>query len=309
MQAWKLQTARFVFRLLDTAAPGIAAKGAYKLFITPRSRHQSTRDQIVMDSAEILHATYTEGSLVGYAWGQGPTILLVHGWEGSARNYTSLVTPLVNAGFRVVAFDAPAHGKSDGTTSNAVEYAAVLSALLTEFGPMYGVVAHSIGAVAMVYMMGTMKHRRIQRLVLVGAPCEMSDVISRFADDLNLTGRTLHHMHRLTRQRLGIPVSSVSVQAMIPYITTPGLVIHDRQDPVIPFHDAETIAEHWHDSRLVATEGLGHYKILRDSFVVEQIVDFMAEEWLMREAASYGDIKPDARVTLPTTNEMGSVSQ
>lgn len=275
-QTWKLRTNRLVFRLLDTVAPSIAANQAYRRFITPQPRRPSTRDQAIMDAAKVLHSTYTQGTLVGYTWGQGPTILLVHGWEGSARNFTSLVTPLVSAGFRVIAFDAPAHGGSDGTTITTVEYATVLSALITEFGPLYGVVAHSIGAAAMVFMMGTMKHRRMERLVLVGTPNEMRDVMARFADALNLTGRTLNHLHRLTHQRVGIPVSALSVKAMIPYITTPGLVIHDRQDPVIPFSDAETIAAHWPDSKLLATDGLGHYKILHDPEIIKQIVGFVA---------------------------------
>lgn len=284
--SWKLLKNRLVFRMLDTVAPRVAANRAYTMFMTPRSRHTSSRDQEVMDAAEILHSTYTNGSLVGYAWGAGPKILLVHGWEGSVRNFTSLVMPLVNAGFRVIAFDAPAHGKSDGTTSNALEYATVLSALITEFGPMYGVVAHSVGAAGLIFMMGTMKHYRMERVVLVGAPCEMSDVMADFASHLGLTERSLGHMYRLTQQNLGIPISAFSVKTMIPYITTPGLVIHDRRDPVVPFSDAETIAAHWPDSNLIATDGLGHYRTLRDPEIIEQITNFMAGQWQMHDEFS-----------------------
>lgn len=276
-QIWKLRTTRLAFRVMDAVAPRVAAKRAYTLFSTPQSRRTSTKDQAVMDAAEKLRSTYTDRPLTGYAWGQGPSILLVHGWEGSARNFTSLVTPLVNAGYRVIAFDAPAHGDSDGTTSNLVEYSTALAALTTEFGPLYGVIAHSMGAAATIFMMGTMKHYRLKRLVLVGAPCELSDVMVRFAGELNITSRTLSHLFRLTYERVGIPVSAVSVKSMIPYITTPGLVIHDRRDPVIPFSDAVTIAEHWPSGNLLATDGLGHYKTVRDPEIIEQIVQFMAE--------------------------------
>lgn len=277
----KVQTTRLVFRVMDRVAPGVAAQNAFKLFTTPRRRHTSRRDQSVMDAATVLHSTYTEGQLVGYSWGEGPSILLIHGWEGSARNFTSLVMPLVNAGFRVIAFDAPAHGASDGRRSNGVEYATVLSALITEFGPMYGVIAHSIGAVATVFMMGTMKHRRIQRLTLIGAPCEMSDVMSRFADEINVTDRTLNRLHTLTHQKLGVPISAFSIKSIIPYITAPGLIIHDRQDRVIPYSDAETIAAHWTEGTLIPTQGLGHYKILRDADVISQLTAFMVQQSTM----------------------------
>lgn len=276
-QTWKLRTTRFVFRLMDTVAPRLAAERAYTLFSTPRFRRVSTRDQHVMDAAEKLRSTFTHKSLTGYAWGQGPSILLVHGWEGAAQNFTSLVMPLVEAGFRVIAFDAPAHGDSDGTTSNVIEYSSVLAALTTEFGPMYGVIAHSVGAAATIFMMGTMKHYRINRLVLIGAPCELTDVMERFASEFHLTTRSLSYMYRLTYERLGIPVSAVSIKAMIPYISTPGLLIHDHRDSVIPYSDAVTIAEHWPTGELLTTDGLGHYKTLRDPATIERIVRFMAD--------------------------------
>lgn len=276
-QTWKLRTTRFVFRVMGAVAPRIAAERAYTMFSTPRSTRTSTRDQHVMDAAEKLRSTFTNKSLTGYAWGEGPSILLVHGWEGAARNFTTLVMPLVEAGFRVVAFDAPAHGDSDGYSSNLFEYSSALAALTTEFGPIYGIIAHSMGAAATIFMMGTMKHYRINRLVLVGAPCELTDVMARFAGEINLTTRSLSLMYRLTYERLGIPASAVSIKAMIPYISTPGLLIHDRRDSVIPFGDAVTIAEHWPSGELVTTDGLGHYKTLRDSATVERIVRFMAD--------------------------------
>lgn len=278
-QPWKLHTTRLMFRVLGTVAPRVAANRAYTLFNTPRFRRISARDQAVLNAAERLHSTFRDSALTGYAWGEEgrPQILLVHGWEGHVGNFSSLVMPLVNAGFRVIGFDGPAHGDSDGTTSNVIDYASVLSDLMVEFGPMHGVVAHSLGAPAIVFMMSTMMHYRIKRLVLIGAPCEFTDVLARFADELSLTPRTLHQMERLTHERLGIPMSAVSLKAMIPYITTPGLVIHDRRDPVIPFDDAETIAAHWQGSELIATEGLGHNKTLRHAGTIYRIVDFIAE--------------------------------
>lgn len=276
-QTWKLRTTHLMFRLLGTVAPRVAAQRAYTLFTTPQPRRSAGRDQSVMQAARELHATYTKGALVGYSWGEGPNILLVHGWEGVARNFSTMVMPLVDAGFRVIAFDAPAHGKSDGTSSSIVEYASVLSALITEFGPMYGVVAHSAGAASLVLTLGTVKHYRMRRLVLMGAPCEFGDVLARFADQMNLTPRTWEHMQRLTRERMGMPLSAFSVKSIIPYISTPGLVIHDIQDPVIPFSDGETIAAHWPGAQLIATDGLGHNHPLRNPEVIEQIVRFMAD--------------------------------
>ena len=52
-----------------------------------------------------------------FAWGAGPSVLLVHGWEGRGAQLGALVDPLVAAGYRVVALDGPAHGDSPGRLS------------------------------------------------------------------------------------------------------------------------------------------------------------------------------------------------
>ena len=43
-----------------------------------------------------------------YSWGSGPTVLLVHGWEGRGSQLSAFAPALVKAGFRVVAVDMPA---------------------------------------------------------------------------------------------------------------------------------------------------------------------------------------------------------
>ena len=58
---------------------------------------------------------------------------------------------------------------------------------------------------------------------------------------------------------------------------TLGLVVHDVHDPDVPWTEAQVIAERWRDSRLIATEGLGHRAILRDPGVIGSVVDFLRE--------------------------------
>lgn len=49
--------------------------------------------------------------LVGFEWyNDGPTVMLVHGWESNLGQMLSFVEPLRRNGFRVIAFDQPGHG-------------------------------------------------------------------------------------------------------------------------------------------------------------------------------------------------------
>lgn len=57
--------------------------------------------------------------LKGYEGGRGPVVLLVHGWGDSSRSMGAFVTPLIDAGFRVVAMDLPGHGSTSGGQTDA----------------------------------------------------------------------------------------------------------------------------------------------------------------------------------------------
>jgi predicted alpha/beta hydrolase family esterase len=52
------------------------------------------------------------------------------------------------------------------------------------------------------------------------------------------------------------------------------MIIHDRLDKVIPFHNAETVAKNLKNCQLIPIENAGHYKILWD----KRVIDLVAKE-------------------------------
>ncbi len=66
--------------------------------------------------------------------GAGKPVILIHGWPLSHRSWDSQITPLVEAGYRVIAYDRRGFGQSD-TEWNRYDYdtlASDLNALITE---------------------------------------------------------------------------------------------------------------------------------------------------------------------------------
>jgi alpha-beta hydrolase superfamily lysophospholipase len=61
-----------------------------------------------MEQAEVFEFMYKGKILKGYSWGTGKRNV-VHGWESRGTALRSFVPVLLEKGFRVVAFDAPAH--------------------------------------------------------------------------------------------------------------------------------------------------------------------------------------------------------
>ncbi len=87
------------------------------------------------------------------SWGSGPTVVLVHGWGSRASRLGALAVALVEAGFRVVAFDAPAHGESTGRFASLPEFARALVDVAEAAGPIHGLVGHSLGGAAVAMAM------------------------------------------------------------------------------------------------------------------------------------------------------------
>jgi pimeloyl-ACP methyl ester carboxylesterase len=79
-------------------------------------------------------------------WGDGPAVLLVHGWESDSRSLWRMVDPLVALGVRAVAFDLPAHGESGGRRTTMPDCADALLQVARAIGPVHAAVAHSFGA-------------------------------------------------------------------------------------------------------------------------------------------------------------------
>lgn len=220
------------------------------------------------------------GSAVAEVWGDGPVVVLVHGWGGWRGQLGGLVEPLVAAGHRVVALDAPGHGDADpgmygprrGTVMECME---ALEVALERFGPAAAVVAHSMGCtVASRVLAGDdPASPRAGRLVLVAPNHGFDEVVDQFAATLRLTERMRTRLvatiEEVTGRRLhDFDLAPLGADGSLP----PTLVVHDRDDRETPYRVAEEIVATWPRTRLLTTRGLGHRRILADEAVVAAAV-------------------------------------
>jgi pimeloyl-ACP methyl ester carboxylesterase len=64
--------------------------------------------------------------------------------------------------------------------------------------------------------------------------------------------------------------------AVGPRIVQPTLIVHDRDDRVNRFADAEAYRDAIKGAQLIATQGLGHRRILKEEGVIQQVTRFIA---------------------------------
>ena len=107
---------RLYFQLAGRIGP--AAAGAFRWLLSHMPRRAlSTREQAFLDGAQRTDFDCGDAVLPGYSVGAGPTVLPVHGLQGSAANFRALMPALAQAGYRAVAFDAVNHGNSPPGTA------------------------------------------------------------------------------------------------------------------------------------------------------------------------------------------------
>jgi len=237
---------------------------------------EPAREKAWLASAERLTLTHGGRPLAVYRWGAGPTVLLVHGWHGRGGQLGAFVAPLVAAGFRVVAFDAPAHGRTPGHATNLPEVSEALSQVAAAFPPLHGVIAHSFGAASTLVAIS--RGLAPRRVVTLSAPASIEFLMDSFAAQLELPAAVMDVHRRLMEQRFGADVwRRLSPTVIARGIDIPALLVHDQQDHDVPWQEGETLAHAWPNAISIQTQGLGHRRILRDPAVVARSVAFMAE--------------------------------
>ncbi len=264
--------------LITTSADGDSnavveeqARAALRRFVTPRRVPLRPREEEMLASGSPL--VFGNG-LHGSVWGSGPTVLLLHGWEGRGTSLMAFIRPLEAAGFRVVALDGPAHGASPGDTTDPIDFALHLTEVGRELGPLSGIVAHSMGAAATAL---AIRHDlRVDRVVLLAGPSSLPGVLQRYAQSVGLPDPVAERFYSLMALRVNAPPKEMQIAEVCRDFSVPALVFHDPEDAEVPFADALELAETWPGAELHVMHGSGHRRILFDPQVVEEAVAFLS---------------------------------
>lgn len=271
---WYLVPLRAIFRVLSAVAPKLAGRIGLDLFRTPRRHRRPRREIAWLEASEPILFLCGGEKLAAWSWGSGPTVLLVHGWEGRGSQMAFFVEPLVDAGYRVVALDAPGHGDSGGKRSSLPQFAAAIRDVANRVGPVHAVVAHSFGAAGTAWAVRQGLH--VNQLVFVAPPGDLQAYILFFADLLALSTRSQQEMVRRLERRFDVRWSEVRRATLTPIEGSKLLVISDAGDTEAPLGEARRVAQAWPGAEIAVTSGLGHRRILRDPNVAKRVVAFLS---------------------------------
>jgi pimeloyl-ACP methyl ester carboxylesterase len=255
--------------------PELAGAWAERLFLTPPRNGGAAAALDLIDARSAL-IEHKGRHIATWRWGSrdAPLVVLAHGWGGYAAQMRAFVFPLVSAGFQVVAYDQPAHGVSEGRLTGLPDFAEVLAEISWHYGGAHAVVAHSLGAGAAGLALANGK-LRFDKVVLVSPPADLVGYSRRFARWHWMPEAVRRAMQSAIEERYGVAWESLEVTRLAPRLRTPALVIHDRDDRMVPWTHGAQVAQVWPGARLMSTDGLGHLRILRDDAVTRAAADFI----------------------------------
>lgn len=256
---------------------GIVQK-AYQAFFSPSQYEVKPKDRAIIESGNNYRLPYEAGGIAVTTWGEEtcPAVLLMHGWGGARAQMTGFVEPLLNAGFRVVAYDQPAHGESDGATTNLLEIAPTMDAVMKREGRFEAIIAHSFGTLITSYALVKRNLPPPSRLVYFGAFNRLMDSLPRFQALARLPDEVIEGLRTMIHENFGRGVLDEIVnEELVRQIHIPALMFHDRSDIVTPVEDSRAVARAWWNSQYVETDGLGHRGALQSREIQEQVVSFL----------------------------------
>ena len=264
------------FKVLSKISKRKTAEQAFELFGTPFLKSKRKDEP---KNAEQLNFTLNKLTIKGHCWNhpQQKKVLLLHGFGSAAYKFESYVAPLVKKGYEVLAFDAPAHGDSDGTNTNAIEYSEMIKKVIELYGPVNSFIAHSFGGIAISLAIESLPHDASTKIVFIAPATETTSAVDGAFVMLKLNDDEVRkEFDNIIFEKSGKQTEWFSIRRAVKNIKAQILWIHDEDDDITPLSDALKVKnDNNANIKFIITKGLGHRRIYHDTAVKKAIENFL----------------------------------
>ena len=268
------------FKVLGAISPNLAGRLALRLFMTPPKFGTPKRELKLRKESTHYFLNIRNRQISVRSWGEGPMVLLSHGWAGRSSQFHAFIDPLLSAGFRVVGFEAPAHGDSEGKRTNMLDVADILAKIAEKEGPIEAIIGHSFGTGTALLAI----HRyqvKTSKVILISAYSEVAFIINMFANLFGLRQSTIDAMKQIALNRFATTYNAkwnwddISPLKTIKSYQGKLLFIHDDQDHEVPLSEATPLHQSVATAKILITSGFGHRKILMNKEVIDATLLFI----------------------------------
>lgn len=264
----------WLFPKLEKLLPSVAYKWYSTIFFTPVRYKLPPPEVELALSANQYFIDVDDRKIRVYEWGEGPVVLFVHGWMGRATQFRKLIPDYNAAGYKVIAFDAPAHGQSEGKQTNPMEFADVIKELSDRYGGFLMILGHSLGGVSILHAINN--GVETEKVVMISSPTIDTEILTEFRARINASEKCDQYLQSYISNKFGRPFKEFTASHVISLISGfELLVVHDEEDPEVSMNNPQAIIDKYSGAKLMTTKGLGHTRILKDKAVVGATLEFL----------------------------------
>ena len=230
-----LKYVRTKFQILSFFSKRNAAEAAFELFCTPQFRNTKELPS-VFAKAEVINFHFHNYHIQGYRWNKEgiKKIQILHGFESSVVNFDHFVQLLIDKDYCVLAFDAPAHGRSSGKSTNVMMYKEFIEYIFKEYGPVTNYICHSLGGLSVSLAMESTPHNESFKIALIAPATETPTAIDNFFQFLHLNNKVRKEFDKIIEQKSNHKPEWFSVVRALQHIKAQVLWIHDKDDDMTP---------------------------------------------------------------------------
>jgi len=263
MQRIITKTIGLGLNLWSLLAPKQAAKLAGQIFSTPPKPPLRPKERQFLATARKVGRKVAGQNIVEYHWGpeNAPLVLLSYGWAYNAGRWRHFVPDLIEAGYRVLAYDPPGHGLAPEGSLNIPANAAILHELLEDYGAPYAIVGHSFGGSSSVYALTELPRRLHPKRMAIMASFSFAPTVFReYQRAFGLWSPLYWRMVRGFEKRVGHSIEYYDFALMTAgFQHIEGLLVHDPADQVTPYAESRRYHDFWPESHLYSPKEGGHH--------------------------------------------------
>ncbi|MEO0527948.1 MAG: alpha/beta hydrolase [Bacteroidota bacterium] len=276
LQAEKTIMKKALVKIASTLFPRVITSFAYNQLTNPQVRKLRENEITTLNKAEKETFKFKDFDIQLYSWKGGEKkVLLIHGWEGQAGNFSDLIEELLKNKYTVYSFDGPSHGFSSKGRTSLFEFSELVGTLIKEFR-VNDLISHSFGGVATTYALFNNKDLEIDKYILLTTPDKFIERINDVSEMVGITEKVKTKLIERLENETKLDVTTLNVSDFVKNINVKkSLIIHDKNDKVIPIERSRNVYNNWKESEFKEISGTGHFRILRTEKVIENVIDYL----------------------------------
>lgn len=276
---WAIRITQFMFPIIEKLSLSLAVKYFDRIFFTPFRYKTPVRELAAENTAEKFSITSNGKKIQCYQWGDPskPYVLVMHGWAGRATQFRKFIPLFVDGGYRIIGFDGPAHGKSEGKRTTIADFSEAMTKLASVKGNPVAIIAHSFGGGASLYAI--VSGFPVKKLINIASPSIADRIIQSYLKVIGGSLKVGERFKKLVREKYGKSFEEFTALELIRKVPADFkfMIVHDKDDREVDIIHVQELVKVYTSARLELTSGLGHNRILKDELVILSCLAFIKE--------------------------------